>query len=327
MRRLAFGSLVLALGSAACARPAPQRDDARSPAIAAAPATSASASPLDATSRRGVAPEPPPPSPPPQPAYDLVADLDARREALRADVGKKTKFEVVEGVFLLAAPSGAMGSSAAVAKHALQAYFNGRFATRPARAVTVLLFDAAQPYDAYCTKLTKSACFTPYGFYEPSIRTVVMNAGPGIGTLTHELVHPIVEADFPSAPDWINEGIASLYEAFSLPKPGAIQGHKNWRLPGLLAALKSKELRPHASLPALFAMSDKEFRGAREGLNYATARYFCQWMDAQKKLWPFYQAFRDGHAKDPTGEKAFVAVMGKTPAELDAAWASWVKAL
>ncbi|MEO7092276.1 MAG: hypothetical protein ABI175_03430, partial [Polyangiales bacterium] len=239
--------------------------------------------------------------------------------------GKKTKFEVVEDVFLVAAPSGVMGSSAVVAKGALKAYFNGRFALRPARAVAILLFDKAPPYEAYCKVTSGSPCSTPYGFYDPGVRTVVMNAGPGIGTLTHELVHPIVETDFPDAPIWINEGIASLYEAFSMPKPGDIRGHKNFRHPTLLAALKSKDV--HASLPHLFAMADPEFRGAREGLNYATARYFCQWMDGQKKLWPFYQAWRDDFAHDPTGEKAFVAVMGKTPTELDAAWVAWVKAL
>ena len=154
---------------------------------------------------------------------------------------------------------------------------------------------------------------------------MVMNAGPGIGTLTHELVHPIVETDFPNAPDWINEGIASLYEAFSLPKPGEIRGNKNWRHPTVLAAVNAK--KSYASVSALFGMSDKFFRGAHESANYATARYFCQWMDSQNKLWPFYQAWRDNYASDPSGEKAFRVTMGKTPSEVDAAWAAWVKAL
>lgn len=261
------------------------------------------------------------------PPYDLVADLDARTKGLRAEVGARTKFEVVEDVFLVAAPSGALGGSAAVARKALEAYFNGRFARRPARAVAVLLFDSAPPYRAYCQARWGEPCPSPFGFYASDSRTVVMNAGPGIGTLTHELVHPIVEADFPGAPDWINEGLASLYEAFSMPKPGDIRGHKNWRHPALLAALRSAKGREHASLPALFAMSDREFRGDREALNYASARYFCQWLDSQKKLWPFYQAWRDGRAQDPTGEKAFAATMGKSPAELDGEWASWVKGL
>jgi hypothetical protein len=121
--------------------------------------------------------------------------------------------------------------------------------------------------------------------------------------------------------------IASLYEAFSRPRPGEIRGHKNWRLPRLLAALRSPNERPHASLLALFAMSDGESRGHREGLNYATARYFCQWMDGQQKLWPFYQAWRDNFAQDPTGQKAFAAAMGKSPEDLDGEWAAWVKSL
>ena len=271
--------------------------------------------------------DPPVPATPIEPPYDLPADLDARTKSLRADVSKKTKVEVVEDVFLVAAPSGVMGSSAVVAKTALTAYFNGRFAHKPDRAITVLLFDTAPPYEAWCKASTGEACSTPFGFYDPNIRTVVMNAGPGIGTLTHELVHPIVEADFPRAPIWINEGLASLFEAFSFPKKGDIRGNKNFRHPALLKALKSKDLRAFASLPRLFAMTDDEFRGAHEGLNYATARYFCMWMDGQKMLWPFYHAWRDGFASDPTGEKAFVATMGKTPADLDAAWATWVKAL
>ncbi len=261
------------------------------------------------------------------PPYDLAADLDARKVDLGARVGKKTKFEVVDDVFLIAAPSGQLGASAVVTKQALKAYFNGRFTHKPERAIAVLLFDQAPPYEAYCQSVWKKPCITPYGVYEPEIRTVIMNAGPGIGTLTHELVHPLVEADFPEAPTWINEGIASLYEAFNFPKPGEIRGNKNFRHPALLAALKSKKDRPYASLPTLFAMSDTDFRGPREGLNYAIARYFCQWMDSQNQLWPFYHSFRDHFATDPTGEKAFLEVMKKTPADLDETWAKWVRAL
>lgn len=266
-------------------------------------------------------------APPARAPYDLAADVGSRTESLRAELGARSKFEVVEGVFLVASPSGAVGGAATVTSKALGAYFNGRFARRPERAVAVLLFETAPPYNAYCKTHFGEGCPSPYGFYASETRTVVMNAGPGLGTLTHELVHPIVESDFPKAPDWINEGIASLYEAFSLPRPGEIRGHKNWRLPRLIAALRSPKERPHASLPALFAMSDGEFRGDRESLNYATARYFCQWMDGQQKLWPFYQAWRDNYASDPTGEKAFAATMGKNPTDLDAEWATWVKAL
>lgn len=316
MKRIA----VLLIASA-CTHPQPT--ETPSPVASPAPTALVAASPAPSASP-SASPEP---LPEPEPAYDLAADLEARKKALCSELGAKIKFEIVESVFLVVAPNGAMGSSAVVTKKALEAYFNNRFARRPERAVAVLLFETAPPYEAFCKVHWGAPCMTPFGFYTHDIRTVVMNVGPGIGTLTHELVHPIVEADFPRAPDWINEGIASLYEAFSLPKTGEIRGHKNFRLPGLISALNSKTQRVHASLPSLFAMTDKEFRGAREGLNYATARYFCQWMDTQKKLWPFYQVWRDDFASDPSGEKAFAKTMGKTPAELDVAWAAWVRSL
>lgn len=310
----------VALALVAACRREPVQPTTTAPSSAAPTVASASSAPAASASASASVPAEPP--------YDLAVDLATRTKKLRTEVGDKTKFEVVESVFLVAAPNGVMGSSAVVTKKALEAYFNGRFDKRPQKAIAVILFDAAKPYDAFCKSHWGSPCSTPYGFYTPDIRTVVMNVAPGIGTLTHELVHPIVEADFPKAPDWINEGLASLYEAFALPKPGEIRGAaKNWRLPRLRAALSSKAERPHASLPALFAMSDDEFRGAREDLNYATARYFCEWLEGQNKLWAFYHAWRDDYAKDPTGEKAFSKVMGKSPAELDAQWASWVKAL
>ncbi len=261
-----------------------------------------------------------------EPSYDLGADIEARKGSLRSQVGKKTKFEVVDDVFLLASPSGS-GGAASIAKRALAAYFNGRFKTKPSRAVAVILFDSAGPYNAYCRAQGEKECISPFGYYGHSDRTIVMNSGPGIGTLTHELVHPLVESDFPRAPTWINEGIASLFEGFTLPKPGEIHGVKNWRHPALMAAFHSKTLAKHASLPALFAMNDEEFRGGRESLNYATARYFCQWMDAQNKLWPFYQAWRDNFERDPTGEKAFAQTMGKSISDVNTTWAKWVKRL
>jgi hypothetical protein len=233
---------------------------------------------------------------------------------------------VVEGVFLVVAPGGkgAVAGALDVTRRSLAAYFNGRFSTRPTRAISVYLFPSAAPYDAYCTKRWRQSCHSPYGFYLGSERKIVMNVGPGIGTLTHELVHPLVETDFPTAPDWINEGIASLFERFYLPKPGEIHGGKNWRLPRLRSALRSKAEREHARLPALFGMSDEVFRGDREDLNYATARYLCQWLDQQDLLWPFYQRWRDTVTSDPTGEKAFAAVVGKSPADAHADWARWV---
>lgn len=262
----------------------------------------------------------------PPASYDLEADLGRRKSDAMAELGPRAEVQVVEGTFLVAAPGGrrALASALDVTQKALAAYFNGRFDKRPTRAISVYLFPTAAPYDAYCKKRDSAACISPYGFYVHRDRRIVMNVGPGIGTLTHELVHPLVEADFPTAPDWINEGIASLFEHFYFSAPGEIHGGKNWRHARLAQALRSKQERADASLPTLFALSDQQFRGDNEALNYAAARYLCQWLDEQQKLWPFYHRWRDHSADDPSGEKSFTAVVGKTPAEADAEWTAWV---
>lgn len=263
------------------------------------------------------------------PLYDLPKDVSARGDEARRELGKRAAVETVEDVFILVTPAGAgsLGETKGLTKKVLEAYFNGRFSKRPARAVSVYLFPDAKPYEQYCQKRWGEACGSPYGFYRPDERRIVMNAGPGIGTLTHELVHPIMESDFPEAPEWLNEGVASLFEALNMPAPGQIHGVKNWRHPRLLRALRSPKEQKEASLPALFAMNDATFRNDDEDLHYATARYLCQWLDQQGKLWPFYQRYRDNHDLDPSGTLAFQAVVGKSPSDANDDWARWVKRL
>jgi hypothetical protein len=268
---------------------------------------------------------------PPAPAYDLEGDRTARLDAAREQLGGRVPTAVVADTFLVVGAPGwdkqAFGESVSLVRRALAAYMNGRFRVAPSRAISVYLFPSAAPYEAYCTARWGSKCLSKYGFYRPDERKMVMNAGLGLGTLTHELVHPIVETDFPDAPAWINEGIASLFEAPVLPRAGEIHGVKNWRHPRLVAALGSAHEKDAARLDALFGMSDDVFRDDSEDLHYAMARYACQWLDDQGKLWPFYQAWRDNAAADPKGEKAFERVVGKPPREMHAAWAKWVKAL
>ncbi|RYE94991.1 MAG: DUF1570 domain-containing protein, partial [Myxococcales bacterium] len=182
-------------------------------------------------------------------------------------------------------------------------------------------------YEAFCKKQYGHPCISIYGFFSPADRRLVMNVGLGIGTLSHELVHPLVEADFPDAPTWLNEGIASLFEAPVMPKTGEIHGVKNWRYRRLQAAMASPRERDRVSVEGIFGLSDAVFRGADEDLNYAMARYLCQWLDSRKQLWAFYRGWRDGVARDRTGEGAFRAATGMMPSEATATWRQWVRSL
>ncbi len=261
--------------------------------------------------------------------YDLAQDLRARSDYAKQKLGRGTLTTVLDSYVVVAPPGwtqAELQTSVSLMQNAMTAFYTGRFDKKPERAITVYLFPRAQPYNAFCkAEFNENPCMSIYGFYQPSNRAMVMNAGLGLGTLTHELVHPLVEADFNDAPTWLNEGIASVFEAPVIPRKGEIHGAKNWRYPILREAMRRDP--GHVKLSTLFHISDEEFRGDNEGRNYALARYVCQWMDSQNKLWSFYHGFRDGYADDHKGLVAFHNVMQKTPEELDAAFERWLLAL
>jgi len=259
--------------------------------------------------------------------YDLGVDHQRRTRIAKEELGPKAVTAVVSGVFVAASPPGGpFEQSVALMRSSMAGYLNGRFGRKPAQAISVYLFPNGQAYEEFCTRKYGAPCIAHFGFYEPHERYMVMNIGLGLGTLTHEIVHPLVEADFPQAPTWINEGIASVFEQPIIPKSGEIHGGKNWRHPRLKKALSSLE-RDKARLDRLFGMSDDVFRGDGEDLHYALARYVCQWLDEGGKLWPFYQRWRDNVTHDPTGEKAFKEVIGMTPVAANVVWSKWALAL
>jgi hypothetical protein len=267
--------------------------------------------------------------PPAAPAYKLSDDRTARIELAKTELGPRAPVELVDPIFVIAGGgahrAATLQQPIALIRNALAAYTNHRFATAPTGAISIYLFPDLGSYHAYCQQHYGAPCISRFGFYEPSERKMVMN-GAG-GTLTHELVHPMVEADFPLAPTWLNEGIASLFEQPIIPKPGEIHGGKNWRHPRLLGALGSTGHGLEARPSGIIGMTNEVFRGTNEDLHYAAARYLCQWLDERNQLWPFYQHFRDHFAEDASGAKSFEAITGLTPENANAPWTRWVRAL
>jgi hypothetical protein len=317
--------VVTSCASVPASAPAPAHTPAPGAASEAAPApmVGPGSATDDATN------DPRAPAHPGAPPLDPAADRQARLSRLHDELGDGLPV-ATEDPFLLAGPGWtrpSLGSVVKLVHDALGALYSGRFTTRPARVVGVYLFPSNTLYERFCKDKLGEPCMSPYGFYRPDARIIVMNAGLGIGTLTHEIIHPLVEADFPGAPTWIDEGIASLFEAPVIPRPGEIHGVKNWRLPRLRHALGSPKERDTTRLDALFGMTDEAFRDGDEPLHYAMARYACQWLDDGGKLWAFYHAWRDSKGDDPSGARAFASVMGETPVEANDAWLSWVRSL
>jgi hypothetical protein len=205
-----------------------------------------------------------------------------------------------------------------------QAMFKDFMKTKPTEALKVYLFKDKSSYNAYNKKAYQREPTTPYGFYMPSERKLVMNISTGLGTLAHELVHPLNESDFPEIPSWFNEGFASLFEQSYYTDDKSIRGDVNWRLPALQKVIKDGSA---PGLKKVMETSTGEFYGEARGLNYATGRYLCYYLQENNQLVKFYQAFRDGAKDDPTGVATLEKVVGKKLDELEPEFRKFVSQL
>lgn len=195
------------------------------------------------------------------------------------------------------------------------------FPKKPDKVIEVWLFKNEATYRAGAKKYFDDTPETPYGYYSPSRDALIMNIGLGAGTLSHELVHPYIETNFPAAPAWFNEGLASLYEQ-PVEKDGRIWGNTNWRLRGLHAMIRGDTM---PSLRAMLRTTRDEFYGAPYDA-YAMARYLMQYLQDHGKLHDFYARFV-ADPKDRTGEAALAAVLGQDLATFEPTFKKWALAL
>jgi hypothetical protein len=194
------------------------------------------------------------------------------------------------------------------------------FAKRPDKLLEVWLFRNRTTFLKGAKKFFGDEPGTPFGYYSPDANALIMNAS-GLGTLSHELVHPYMEANFPDVPSWFNEGLASLYEQPSERK-GRIVGLPNWRLPNLKKEIREKTL---PKLSKMIGTTRDEFYEADYDA-YAYARYLVYYLQEHGKLQEFYKKFLDDK-KDLTGAAALTAVLGEDLDTFEPKWRKWVLAI
>jgi hypothetical protein len=263
-------------------------------------------------------------------ARDIAERLQAARDLFGADVHTR----VLDDTFVLAGkPAALLDRAGALLDRALPQLYTARFARHDLDPVTVLLFPTDEGYGAYVARFDGN----PHDWGIFNVRTHVIAAkGSGgdafLPTLLHEVVHPIMEADFPRDQVWFEEGVASLFEAPMFAADGSLHVvPKNRRQERLRAAFRSPKERDEVTLPKLFAMDAVTFNAridggkdqSRHSRNYALARSFCAWLEEKGKLWEFYRTWRDGVVADERGEKAFERVIGMTVEGAEAPWREW----
>ena len=182
------------------------------------------------------------------------------------------------------------------------------FERDPEEVITIWLFKYRPSYETNTRRLFRADHPSPFGYYSPVDRALIMNIATGGGTLIHEIVHPYVRANFPTCPAWFNEGLGSLYEQ-SEERAGRIHGLPNWRLPGLQEIVRAGRTIPFADFVAL---SDADFYGGPTGYNqhYGQARYLCYYLQEHGLLQQYYREFHGHRHDDPTGLQALKKVLG-----------------
>ncbi|MFO0601450.1 MAG: C39 family peptidase [Myxococcaceae bacterium] len=197
------------------------------------------------------------------------------------------------------------------------------FAQPPTVLEDVWVFKDAATYEKYSRELFQTEPDTPYGFYLSSRNAMVMNIKPGYGTLTHELVHPFMHANWPDGPSWLNEGLGSLFE-FPGERDGHFIGQLNWRLPGVQDAIRTKTV---PKISALVKTTDAQFYDDDTGVHYAMARYLCYWLQERGLLIKFVQRAQELKDKDPTALMALTEVLGGDPDSFQKDWEKFVMGL
>jgi hypothetical protein len=193
------------------------------------------------------------------------------------------------------------------------------FATRPSRPILIFLFESDESYRRLARKWFGDTDVSPYGYFRTRDNVMMMNVATGTGTLVHELTHALMKPDFPDVPDWVNEGMGSLFEQCTLAG-GKIRGLPNWRLAALQRAIKNDKLRPIEDM-----IKDRHFYGEHVGLNYAQARYLMLYLQEHDQLAAFYKRLRADHADDPTGLAAFKqSIAPQMLDEFENDWWAWV---
>jgi len=185
------------------------------------------------------------------------------------------------------------------------------FKRDPLEIIDIWLFRDRASYTNHAWLLFNDVPTTPFGYYSPGRRALVMNISTGAGTLVHEIVHPFIRANFPDCPSWFNEGLASLYEA-SDDKNGHIRGLVNWRFKGLEQAIKDGKT---ISFQKLTSLTGAAFYGGSDGAgynqHYGQARYLCYYLQERGLLVKFYREFTTNVKRDPTGYDTLKRVLGE----------------
>ena len=160
------------------------------------------------------------------------------------------------------------------------------------------------------------------GMYLHSARRLVSrDAGQ---SLQHEFVHLMhfahMERTGQRHPIWVQEGLASLYEDYTLRPDGGIDFHPNIRFN---IARKQVTSRTAMRWSELFALSGTGFMNDAERL-YPLVRSIFEFIARERRLEEFYRQLGRTWSDDPDGRAAIEKAFGEPLARVEERWRKWM---
>ena len=160
------------------------------------------------------------------------------------------------------------------------------------------------------------------GMYLHSARRLVSrDAGQ---SLQHEFVHLMhfahMERTGQRHPIWVQEGLASLYEDYTLRADGSIEFHPNIRFNFARKQVTSRTAR---SWRELFELSNEQFMEDAER-HYPQVRAIFEFFAREGKLEEFYRELGRTIDEDPDASSAVEKAFGQPLAKVEERWRKWM---
>lgn len=184
-----------------------------------------------------------------------------------------------------------------------------------------------------------SAPPTTLGYaFQNDLSVVCLLTGTATGTVLHELFHLAAHSSFGDIPQFLDEGMAGLYET-STVVDGRYYGAPNWRGKVLKAGREMGSAVPLSTVitspwfadePTFHAGDFPHFNMEQQAYVLAAARYFVVWLQQQDKLATLFDAMRDRPISDQyvTADKQALQIVekvtGKPMDQLERDFGEWL---
>lgn len=125
-------------------------------------------------------------------------------------------------------------------------------------------------------------------------------------------------------PIWIQEGLCSLVEDYTLAPDGSVRPQTSWRSNIVKRLERVGQLK---GLEELCKMNSNQFMAGRVLASYARARTAFLFLSDRGKLGSWYKTYTESFADDPSGLQAWERTLGMPIKQVDLTMRGWVRQL